>query len=57
MVVKFGAGKARWDWKAHQIVLLPTIAVIDRKHYFGYTRFFITVSWLAFGAYAEIWWR
>lgn len=55
MAIKFGAGKARWDWKAHQVILIPEIAIIDKRHYYGYTRFAVCVSWLAWGAYVEMW--
>lgn len=55
MKIKFGAGLARWDWQAHQLILIPTIGIIDRRHYYGYTRFAINIAWLAWGAYVEIW--
>lgn len=54
MKIKFGFGRVGWDWRRHQIILIPSVAVINHKHYYGYTSFDITAAWLLWGVYAEV---
>lgn len=54
MKVKFGFGRCLWDYTRHQVVIFPTIGVIDGRHYFGYTDFTVNFTWLLWGAYIRV---
>lgn len=52
---KVGVYKVPWNWQRHQIFLTPTLGIIDKTHYFGYMCFAISIAWIVWGIYIEIW--
>lgn len=47
-------GRSKYNSDAHQFFITPALGFIDRRHYFGYLHFTLSVAWLWWGAYIEI---